>query len=439
MSNRQHSPYGAYGPVPSYEDRASYGHAYLYVAPCRPPYEMRARMARAAEPRGPEPAPPPEGRGQARHAARPRRGTRHDPVRRLLPQALVIAFLAGGTTAFVAQDKVVELTVDGSPRTLHTFADDVGELLLEEGVTVGGHDLVVPGRPARLTSGDTVVVRYGRPLDLTLDGHRKRVWTTATTVDGALQELGVRGAGAYVSTSRLRRIGRDGLALDVRTERTVTVLADGRARTIRTNAATVGEAVAQAGAGLRGQDTASVAPGSFPREGQTVTVLRVSRAKKVRDEPIPFDVRRTKDPTLLKGTQVVARAGRPGTRRVTYVVRSVNGVMERPRHLDTEILRRPRAQLVRIGTKRRPGAVSGAEGLNWRGLAACESGGRPDAVDRSGTYGGLYQFDRRTWRSLGGTGRPQDAPTDEQTYRAKKLYVRHGPTPWPYCGRRLYG
>ncbi|MCN9241948.1 transglycosylase family protein [Streptomyces sp. RY43-2] len=306
-------------------------------------------------------------------------------------------------------------------------------------MTVGGHDLVVPGRPARLTSGDTVVVRYGRPLDLTLDGHRKRVWTTATTVDGALQELGVRGAGAYVSTSRLRRIGRDGLALDVRTERTVTVLADGRARTIRTNAATVGEAVAQAGAGLRGQDTASVAPGSFPREGQTVTVLRVSRAKKVRDEPIPFDVRRTKDPTLLKGTQVVARAGRPGTRRVTYVVRSVNGVMERPRHLDTEILRRPRAQLVRIGTKRRPGAVSGAEGLNWRGLAACESGGRPDAVDRSGTYGGLYQFDRRTWRSLGGTGRPQDAPTDEQTYRAKKLYVRHGPTPWPYCGRRLYG
>ncbi|MFC8886717.1 ubiquitin-like domain-containing protein, partial [Streptomyces cinereoruber] len=52
-----------------------------------------------------------------------------DGLRRLVPQALVVAFLAGGTTAFVADDKTVRLSVDGVPRTLHTFADDVGELL----------------------------------------------------------------------------------------------------------------------------------------------------------------------------------------------------------------------------------------------------------------------------------------------------------------------
>ena len=82
-------------------------------------------------------------------------------------------------------------------------------------------------------------MRYGRPVRLTLDGQRREVWTTAHTVQGALEELGVRAEGAYVSTSRSRRIGREGLALDVRTERTVTVMADGRARTVRTNAATV--------------------------------------------------------------------------------------------------------------------------------------------------------------------------------------------------------
>jgi uncharacterized protein YabE (DUF348 family) len=359
-------------------------------------------------------------------------------VRRLLPQALVVAFLAGGTTAFIAQDKAIELSVDGRSRTLHTFADDVGELLAEEGVKVGPHDVVAPGRRAPLTSGAEVAVRYGRLLRLTVDGRRHQVWTTATSVDGALQQLGMRAQGAYVSTSRSRGIGRDGLALNVRSERTVTVMADGRTQTIQTNASTVGEAVEQAGFVLQGQDTTSVAVESFPYDGQTVTVLRVSGWKEVRDEPIPFAVRRQDDPTVLKGTEVVASAGQPGTRRVTYVLRSVNGIREKPRHVDSEIVMEPRPQLVRVGTKAQPGRVVGAEKLNWDKLADCESGGRPDAVDRSGTYGGLYQFDRRTWRSIGGAGRPQDASVEEQTYRAKKLYVRHGTSPWPHCGRRLH-
>ncbi|GAA4916078.1 hypothetical protein GCM10023237_40480 [Streptomyces coeruleoprunus] len=61
-----------------------------------------------------------------------------------MPQALVVAVLAGGTSAFIADDKAVRLSVDGVPRTMHTFADDVSELLAEEGVAIGDHDLVAP-------------------------------------------------------------------------------------------------------------------------------------------------------------------------------------------------------------------------------------------------------------------------------------------------------
>ncbi|MGW3848407.1 ubiquitin-like domain-containing protein [Streptomyces fagopyri] len=384
------------------------------------------------------------GRAEARRAARRaprRRGTteRTDPLRRLLPQALVVAFLAGGTSAFVASDKAIELTVDGKPRTLHTFADDVSELLAREGVRVGPHDVVAPAPGTPLTSGDEVAVRYGRPVHLTLDGQRRRVWTTAGTVDGALEQLGVRAEGAYVSTSRSRPIGREGLALDVRTERSVTIMADGRARTIRTNAATVAEAVEEAGITLRNQDTTSVPSGNFPRDGQTVSVMRITGSREIREEAIPYEVKRTHDPSLFRGTEVVDRAGEPGTRRVLYLLRTVNGVKERPRRMGAEVVREPRAQIVRVGTKPRPDSVKGADHLNWSGLAACESGGRPSAVDASGTYGGLYQFDTHTWRSLGGSGRPQDAPATEQTMRAKKLYVRRGATPWPHCGAHLHG
>ncbi|MBV1945688.1 resuscitation-promoting factor [Streptomyces sp. BV129] len=428
-SYERYGPHGTLGDEPAVPSVHSaltlpYG---VPAATYRPAYEAVPPPRRAPE--GVRPA----GRGR-RAAARP-----ESPVRRLLPQALVVAFLAGGTAAFVAEDKAVELTVDGRPRTLHTFADDVTAVLAEEGVRVGRHDVVVPAPGTPLTDGDEIAVRHGRPVRLTIDGERREVWTTADTVDGALRQIGVRAEGAYLSASRSLPIGRAGLALDVRTERTVTVMADGRTRTVRTNAATVADVLREAGVTLHGQDTTSVPGTAFPRDGQTVTVLRITGTHETHDEEIPYAVRRTEDPALLKGTEVVDQAGRPGLRRTTYLLRTVNGVRQRPRRERSEVVREPRRQVVRVGTKPRPATASGADGLNWHALAVCESGGRPDAVDPSGTYGGLYQFDTATWHGLGGSGRPQDAPSEEQTRRAKTLYLRHGTSPWPHCGARLRG
>uniref|UniRef100_A0AAU2JRY2 Ubiquitin-like domain-containing protein n=1 Tax=Streptomyces sp. NBC_00049 TaxID=2903617 RepID=A0AAU2JRY2_9ACTN len=379
-------------------------------------------------------APPGTGR---RRAAAPPGPTPGGTWRRIVPQALVVAFLAGGTTAFVAADKSVRLTVDGVPRNLHTFADDVDELLAAEGLGIGPHDLVAPAPGQPLEDGEEIVVRYGRPLRLTLDGRTRQVWTTARTVEGALRQFGIRAEGAYLSAPRTAPVPRSGLALSVRTERSVTFMADGRERTIRTNAATVQEALDQAGITLQGQDATSVPPDSFPRDGQTVTVLRITGTREVREERIAYATERASDPTLFAGTEVVERAGRPGARRVTYSLRTVNGVRQKPRRIAEEVVREPVTQLVKVGTRPLPTTVSGADGLDWGALARCESGGRPSATDPSGTYGGLYQFDVRTWHGLGGSGRPQDAPAAEQTYRAKKLYVQRGASPWPHCGRRL--
>ncbi|MEU4728213.1 ubiquitin-like domain-containing protein [Streptomyces sp. NPDC023588] len=390
----------------------------------------------------PVPAPPPSlspvpgpGSGRRRRAAPapPPGGT----WRRIVPQALVVAFLAGGTTAFVAADKAVRLTVDGVPRNLHTFAEDIDELLAAEGLGVGPHDLVAPAPGEPLEDGEEVVVRYGRPLRLTLDGQQRQVWTTARTVEGALRQFGIRAEGAYLSAPRAAAVPRDGMALSVRTERSITFMADGSERTIRTNAATVQEALDQAGITLRGEDTTSVPPTAFPRDGQAVTVLRITGTREVREERIPYTTERVEDPGLFAGTEIVERTGRPGARRVTYSLRTVNGVPQKPRPVADEVVREPVTQLVKVGTKPLPSSVAGADGLNWSALAQCESGGRPTATDPSGTYGGLYQFDVRTWHALGGSGRPQDASGAEQTYRAKKLYVQRGASPWPHCGRRL--
>ncbi len=67
-------------------------------------------------------------------------------------------------------------------------------------------------------------------------------------------------------------------------------------------------------------------------------------------------------------------------------------------------------------------------------IARCESGGRATAVSPDGRYRGKYQFDRSTWRALGGTGDPAAAPEAEQDRRAARLLRRSGTAPWPSCG-----
>ena len=68
-----------------------------------------------------------------------------------------------------------------------------------------------------------------------------------------------------------------------------------------------------------------------------------------------------------------------------------------------------------------------------RKIAQCESGGNPRAVSPNGMYRGKYQFDRATWRSVGGRGDPAKASEREQDRRALILYRRRGTSPWPSC------
>ena len=56
-------------------------------------------------------------------------------------------------------------------------------------------------------------------------------------------------------------------------------------------------------------------------------------------------------------------------------------------------------------------------------IKQCESGGDYGAVNSSSGAGGAWQFMPGTWRSVGGTGLPQNATPAEQDYRASILWA----------------
>ncbi len=65
----------------------------------------------------------------------------------------------------------------------------------------------------------------------------------------------------------------------------------------------------------------------------------------------------------------------------------------------------------------------------WYQLRMCESSNRYDINTGNGYYG-AYQFDLSTWRSVGGSGYPDQASKSEQDYRALILYRMRGWEPW---------
>ena len=357
----------------------------------------------------------------------------------LLLQGAVVLGLVVATTAFVTSDKTVTMSVEGQGRQVRTFASTVGDLLADEGLSVDTtHDLVIPTAEQPLRDGETIVVRYGRPVLLTVDGRTRTVWTTADSVADALVMLGVRSDGAYLSASRDRFIGRGGIALDVRMPHHVTFLVDGARHEVTTTAPTVRSALAEAGVRLRRQDRASADLAKLPYAEQVIGITRVDGKRVVEEQPIRFETVERKSNKVFKGTTEVVKKGKVGIRVRRFVETYLDGKLDSRERVSERIALEPVTEVVVVGTKPVPQNAPTADGLNWSALAGCESGGNPQAVNTAGPYYGLYQFLESTWRSVGGTGIPTQHSSSEQTYRAQILYNRSGAGQWPVCGRLLF-
>ncbi len=150
---------------------------------------------------------------------------------------------------------------------------------------------------------------------------------------------------------------------------------------------------------------------------------------------------------VLAGKLVVDRSGDPG--RALAAASGPPGMVafELGAYLDRHRITVASARLARAEERREarlearrrerrkyldlPGSVSRA---TLESIASCESGGDPRIVSSNGLYHGKYQFSVETWASVGGEGRPSEAPEREQDYRAALLYERSGPGQWPVCG-----
>lgn len=218
--------------------------------------------------------------------------------------------------------------------------------------------------------------------------------------------------------------------------RPIVIMVDRKRTETTTTAANVRDVLAQASIPVGEHDL--VTPPLDGPAGELIKIVRLLSAPVTKTVKIPPRTVEKKSGKLPAWSEKVLRKGRPGVKvvQIAYVRRHGKKVKA---VVAEKIKRKAVSQIVARGPQ--PSSTGGAAArLNWAGLAKCESGGNPKAVNGPGGYYGLYQFSIQTWTSVGGTGRPSDATPAEQTYRAQLLYNKVGGRwqgQWPQCGRFL--
>ncbi|MBP1160278.1 uncharacterized protein YabE (DUF348 family) [Rhodococcus sp. PvR044] len=362
----------------------------------------------------------------------------NSPLLRVVVGALLLTLIAGGLLA-VFRHKTVTVDVDGETIALSTMSTEVVDVLADAGYSVGDKDVVAPAADSAVADGSTVVLRRARELALTVDGEPRTIWTTALTVDEALQQQRLE-ADVHVSASRSQRLPLDGAALDVVSPKLVS-LVDGAAPAaeVRLAAPTVGELLAAKGVPLEPTDTVAPAADAKITDGMQIAVTRTRTENVTETLPLLPPEQRIEDPTMNMSKTIVENPGAPGVHDVTFAVTKVNGAETGRQQLDAVVTTPAQPKVVRVGAKPGTEVPPVSNGATWDALAQCEATGNWAINTGNGFYGGV-QFDQNTWERQGGlryAPRADLATREEQIAIASRTQATQGWGAWPACTSRL--
>ena len=357
--------------------------------------------------------------------------------------AVVVLAISGATFGYQAMTTSVTLSVDGKEREVRVSGDTVGDVLEAEGIELTSHDLVQPDVDETISEGTRVAVRFGREVDLTVDGKTSTHWVTATDVDGALSQIGAAYRGARLSASRGTTIDRGGLELEVVTPKTLKVtLADKKTKKVSVPALTVAGALRALDVKTDKHDLVFPKRDAALDDGDHLRWVDIEvKTKRVKGEPFSVDTITREDSSSLEGTETVVRSGESGMRNVVYKVRYRNGVEVKRTEVSAKVTDKAVAEIVEIGTKEEEEEVvtsnyAGGSSV-WDSLAQCESGGNWAINTGNGYYGGL-QFNLGTWQAYGGSGLPHQNSREAQIAVAERLRAATGGYgSWPGCAASL--
>jgi uncharacterized protein YabE (DUF348 family) len=264
--------------------------------------------------------------------------------------------------------------LDGNQVQRLTIAERTPDrILTQAGLSIGPRDvLLVNGYPAPLDqplpAARTYALQVRRAVSVTLNG--QVIETTARTVGEAVAQAGAQLFAADTLDPPADRPVTSAMVITYVPSKELTIFADNRQLHIRSAAATVGQALAEAGIPLLGLDSSRPAENEAPPADGQIRLVRVTESIILAQKSIPYNSQFESSADVELDHQEVLQAGQPGLSVSRVRIRYEDG-KEIARQIESEsVVRPPKDRLVGYGTKAvlHTAVVDGVPIQYWRAV-----------------------------------------------------------------------
>lgn len=266
-----------------------------------------------------------------------------------LVMALIIVW-AGTAFAATTESYTVDI-YDGSEVTrVETSKTDAKTIVAEAEISITENDKLILDDFIAGTQSKIIICRESN-IKFTDENGNTTTLRFAGRVSEFYEQYGVVLSDSLVSGVDLNTICYDGMEIFVLTAYGVTVNVDGETANVQSTAKSVGGLLEELGITLGPDDEVEPGVDTALSNGLTVNVLRVEYTTYEKEITVPFTKKTQYSSSMQKGSSKITQNGVNGTKSVVYKDKVVNGVVQNTTVESEEEILAPVPQITTVGTR----------------------------------------------------------------------------------------
>ncbi|RFU62671.1 DUF348 domain-containing protein [Peribacillus glennii] len=271
------------------------------------------------------------------------------------------AAAAMGLLFYQGTKQTVELELDGQKQVVRTHATTIDDIFKDLKIRVKSEDYLYPSGNSKVKDNLKVVWEPSREIGIVENGKEKKVISTADNVGELLKEQKLTVTAHDKVSPSLDTVLHDKTKISIEKAFPLSLVVGGSKRQVWSTSTTVADFLRQQGVKLNKLDRVEPGLGEDVKAGKAINVIRVEKVTDVVEEPVNYKVKTKKDSSLAKGKEKLIRAGKNGLVSRQYSVVKENGKEIKRQLLSETMVKRKADKVVAVGTNSLVTHVSAAD------------------------------------------------------------------------------
>ncbi|GAA0503978.1 ubiquitin-like domain-containing protein [Salinibacillus aidingensis] len=269
----------------------------------------------------------------------------------MMVASTIVLVASLGILIYETTKKDVVLVINGEEQSVRTHADTVEELLSSRDIKVDNYDEIHPETSETIEQGMKVAYTKAKQVTVKVDDQSNQYYTTAQTIGEFLKEKKITfNSHDQLSVEKSDEV-KEGLEIKVDKAFQITLNDGGEKKKVWTTADTVEEFLKQEEIKLDDNDKLKQKKDQLIAKSDSIDITRVEVVEDVVKENVEYGTTTRSDDSMTKGQRKVIQEGQEGLVTKRYEVTLENGEEVDRELIDKQVEKESQDQIVAMGTK----------------------------------------------------------------------------------------